>query len=104
MAGSILINWGGGVALNGFGYDRIVEAVRKHLDTKSEIATKSIFEPNDLEGMSFISLIEADPQTFQSFQRAAVAAYEEATLNRETFAEWDELMQRLRDDPRSGST
>ena len=101
MAGSVLIDWDSAVALNSFGYDRIVDAVRAQLDAEGELATRSVFEPNDLEGMTFISLIEANLNTFRSFQRAAIAAYSAAANAGQTFTEWDDLMQKLRDDPRS---
>lgn len=101
MAGTILVDEGGGVALNSIGYHRIVESVRAHLDADAQSATQSVFEPNDMEGMTFISLIGASPAVFQSFREAATAAYNEAAKNGQTFAEWDELMRRLGADPRS---
>lgn len=104
VAGSILISLNCGVALNSVGYHWIVAAVRAQLNSEGELATKSVFEPNDLEGMTFISLIEADQGIFRSFQRAAVAAYAAATKAGQTFEEWDELMRKLRDDPRSEPT
>jgi len=101
LAGTILIDEARGVALNSTGYHRIIDAVRARLDLQDKSSMRSIFEPNDEEGMTFISLIKADPLTFQSFERAAIAAYSEAVSSGETFLEWDELMQKLASDPRS---
>ena len=101
LAGTILIDEQCGVALNSIGYHRIIEAIRVRINWKDNSWTQRIIEPNDEESMTFISLIEADRLTFQTFERAAIAAYSEAVTSGEAFPEWDELMQKLASDPRS---
>ncbi|WP_157099196.1 hypothetical protein [Novosphingobium rosa] len=104
MAGTILIDRDNGVALNSVGYHRILEAVRAQLNSEDARSTEGVFAPNDLEGMSFISLVEADTPTFRCFHSAAIAAYSGATESGYTFTEWDELMEKLKRDPRSVAT
>jgi hypothetical protein len=103
MAGTILVDELCGIALNSIGYHRIIEAIRVRLDFDGSPSIRRVFEPNDAEGMSFISLIEADPATFQFFEQAAIAAREEAISLGEAFPEWDNLVQKLGSDPRSAA-
>jgi hypothetical protein len=101
MAGTILINETGGVALNSLGYQRIIEAIREEFSEGEADVRSAIYEGNDLACMNFISVKEQDAAGFQIFERAALAAYEKAEQHGQTFAEWDELMAQLAADTRS---
>ena len=100
MAGTILINEHSAVALNSFGYHRMIEAVRAELAAADPSVVSAIYEGNDVACMNFISLTEQDASGFRAFLNAAISAHQKAANDGQTFPEWDELMVKLEADQR----
>src|SRR5689334_11839202 len=102
MAKSIIISERKAVSLSTFAFWPIIDKTRERFSPEERAFMVEIYRPYDDEGQQFIALDEQGEEGFNAFYRATLAAYEDETRVGTPIpkADWEELLEKLRADPR----
>lgn len=102
MAGAFLISKDVGVSMSTLGFDFIAESTRKEIAGADWAFVSDVYRAYDHEGMTFLYLIDATPLCFSIFYAATIAAMRATESKSPNFpkALWEELRQKLEEDPR----
>lgn len=104
MAGAIVVTKGSVVSMGTFNFNYIIESTRDFFPPEQSELCKQIYHPHDEEYVMAIGFLEPGAEHLKAFLSATEAAYKHAMeTDREHTPDliWQEVIERLRADPRS---